>query len=90
MRARKAPSRTRHVREGALRKIYEKYIFFRKAPSRTRHVREGALRKIYEKVYIFCKAPSHTPYPGGVMKWGESFEPVTPVLIKSKDSQIHF
>ena len=27
--ARKAPSRTRHVREGALRKIYEKvYIFF--------------------------------------------------------------
>ena len=47
MRARKAPSRTRHVREGALRKIYAYVYIFRKAPSRTRHVREGALRKIY-------------------------------------------
>ena len=40
---RKAPSRTRRVREGALQKTY----IFLKAPSRTRRVREGALRKIY-------------------------------------------
>ena len=59
MRARKAPYRTRHVREGP----YEKYMFFRKYIRSKKHM-------FFEKAYIFLKsiyflrkAPSRTPYP---------------------------
>ena len=64
MRARKAPSRTRHVREGALRKIYEKvYIVFVRARHLLVHAmfEKGPYEKYMKKYIFFRKAPSRTP-----------------------------